>query len=1095
MTSNDGLGVYTITPTTANITFGGTNSRVYNGEGTTTAEINSNGQIKIHFTFPGSVSDASYTLKDRDYYLVDQDGAGYDGAQIINVGTYTIKLTQQGMQNVIDTIHQISGSGDSGYNINVDSATQLGNLTSTFNIVPSQNTVSVSGTQTETYNGSPINVVYNANGTNSVKISIGKTSGNTTGAVASLADVTLDSGDFAIVNGPAKTAGSYQVKLTAGGLAKIQQAVGNNYSVNLADTTGTLVINKAKASAVFSGDPSYPYTGAPVSSDDYLGQYSIKLTEPNNPTYNLVAGDDGDYVWQTTDGQAPKDVGNYQIKLTATGISHIQKQINDALGAGNVAITTTADNAGTANFEIKQAVAENVQLYGTEQSTYDGHVVTFDPTNPDVKNNFVFHNVEGLTIPNFTSEDFDWYDASGKNKINAPTNAGHYTLKLNDQGKQAFAEANKNYTFVDQNGKSTISGQITYVVTPAELVIKVTGNASKVYDDQNAKITQDQINKGDIKLVWGNSTTEPTDLSHFTLTPDDLEVVDASGQPDIHANYADGQQTGDTYYVRLTADALAKIKQLSGAANYNISQATDTATYQIYAHQAELTLTGNQTTAYGTELPFDESKYTLDFTHWVNTDIAAPVITWQNGEMLINGQQPDDGYKYHTGDLYVEGYPNGGVPTNAGSYKVKISAHLTKELQKLFPDYDFSGTVGAGVLSTNKTVNNDPVKASHEPASYVITSAEATITINGAQHVKYGESTAIANGQYTASVTAPVSGNETNVVTNVALTSDDLTTVPSGSGVDSYTIKLTPAGLAKIQAAITGHGDVTKNYGWTQADNATANFFVDQMPVTIAVSGQSSVTYGTQAWLNAIKANPAGYTLTVTTENGANLSYTVKDGDLVFSQTPGNVGEYQVELSAHGLANIEKALGTNYAYPQAAADVTAKGTFTVNQGAVTVTLNGSDGKTYNAQQTLPSGLDLSKYGLGYSATVYSADGTAQTLDLTADDLQIVGNATNVGTYQVELSQAGQEKLEQLTGINGANYKWTFKTNADYKISAVAAEAKLSGSNEKAFDGSAVTTAEVNSNGQILVHLTFPGSTAQDTYTLQNGDYTWETEDG
>ena len=191
-------------------------------------------------------------------------------------------------------------------------------------------------------------------------------------------------------------------------------------------------------------------------------------------------------------------------------------------------------------------------------------------------------------------------------------------------------------------------------------------------------------------------------------------------------------------------------------------------------------------------MPFDESKYTLDFTHWVNTDIAAPVITWQNGEMLINGQQPDDGYKYHTGDLYVEGYPNGGVPTNAGSYKVKISAHLTKELQKLFPDYDFSGTVGAGVLSTNKTVNNDPVKASHEPASYVITSAEATITINGAQHVKYGESTAIANGQYTASVTAPVSGNETNVVTNVALTSDDLTTVPSGSGVDSYTIKFTP---------------------------------------------------------------------------------------------------------------------------------------------------------------------------------------------------------------------------------------------------------------------------------------------------------------
>lgn len=712
------------------------------------------------------------------------------------------------------------------------------------------------------------------------------------------------------------------------------------------------------------------------------------------------------------------------------------------------------------------AVAENVQLYGNEQSPYDGHVVTFDPTNPEVKNNFGFHNVEGLTIPNFTSADFDWYDASGKNKINAPTNAGHYVLKLNDQGKQALADANKNYTFVDQNGKSTISGQITYVVTPAELVVKVTGKASKVYNNQNAKITQDQINQGDIKLVWGNSTTEPTDLGEFTLTPDDLEVVDASGQAAIHANYVDGQQTGDTYYVRLTADALAKIKQLSGAANYNISQATDTATYQIYAHKAELTLTGNQTTAYGTELPFNESKYTLDFTNWVNTNIPKPVITWQNGEMLINGQQPEDGYSYHTGDLYVEGYPDGGVPTNAGSYKVKISANLTKELQKIFPDYDFSGNVDSSTLNSNKTVNNDPVEASHEPASYVITPAEATITINGAQHVKYGESTAIAGDQYTASVTAPVSGNKTNVVTDVALTSDDLTTVPSNAGVGSYTIKLTPAGLVKIQAAIIGHGDVTKNYGWTQADNATANFFVEQMPVTIAVSGQSSVTYGTQDWLNAIKVNPSGYVLTITTENGAALSYHTVDGDLVFNQTPGNVGEYQVELSAQGLANIEEKLGTNYSYPQTAADVTAKGTFTVKQGEVTVTLNGSDGKTYNAVPTLSSGLNLDKYNVTYSATVYSADGKAQTLTLTANDLQIIGDATNVGTYQVKLSEIGQEKLKALTGNQSANYKWAFNTNADYVVKAATASAELSGSNQK----------------------TFPGSTIQSTYALQNGDY-------
>ncbi|MES5117138.1 MBG domain-containing protein [Lactobacillus crispatus] len=162
----------------------------------------------------------------------------------------------------------------------------------------------------------------------------------------------------------------------------------------------------------------------------------------------------------------------------------------------------------------------------------------------------------------------------------------------------------------------------------------------------------------------------------------------------------------------------------------------------------------------------------------------------------------------------------------------------------------------------------------------------------------------------------------------------------------------------------------------------------------------------------------------------------------------------------------------------------------MNQGEATVTLNSGDSKTYDAKQTLPSGLNLNKYNVTYDATVYSADGEAQTLKLTADDLQIVGNATNVGTYQVKLSQAGQEKLKQLTGNNGANYKWTFKTTANYIVTAATADAKLNGSNQKTFDGTAVTTAQVNSNGQILVHFTFPGSTTESTYALQDGDYIW-----
>lgn len=1194
---NTGLGIYTITPAEASGTLSGSNSKVYDGQAISTDQLNSNGEIKVSLNFPG-VNGKTYTLKQGDYTI---------SGNATDVGNYTITLTQAGITNVENYIKSLAGTGQNDQS-NVQFSNNAISGQASFEIIPSANVISVNGTQTETYNGSAINVVYNANGSNSVIVSIAKADGNTTGALASLTNVTLDSDDFTIVNGPAENVGSYEVQLTADGLAKVQQALGNNYSISLGNSTGTLVINKYKASAKFSGDPEYTYTGTPVSSDDYLGKYSIKLNEPNNPTYKLVAGDiefnvngtwtteapvnagqyqvrlsqqgwnnikainsanvewsatasagtgtytinqakvttelsgnnsmvyngsavttaelytngstinvsingtgianlptsftlnDGDYTWNTADGSAPKDAGNYTIKLTEAGINHIQAQIDQAVGQGNVALTTTADKAGTASFEIKQAVASNVQLYGNEQSTYNGQTVVFDPTNSETAKNFGFHNVENLTLPTLSTSDFTWYDAQG-NEISAPTNAGTYYLKLNATGEQAFTKANPNYTFEDK-GKSTISGQITYTVNPAELVIGVAGSASKVFNDTNATITQEQINKGNIKLVWGNSDTEPTDLGKFNLTPDDLEVVDAQGNPALHANAGigiDGQPIkGTPYIVRLTANGLEKIKQLTGASNYAISQSTKSSgQYFIYEHKAELTLTGNQTTVYGTAMPFDPSAYELDFTNWLNTDKPIPNLTWKDGKLLNNGN--DTGLTWTAGDLYVDGYPDGGVPTNVGTYRVKISKQLTDKLRQLFPDYDFSGNVGKTTTDSNVILSEkDVVESSHTPASYVITPAQTTVTINGAEHIKYGENATIkygGNNGYSISITAPVhNGSVDNdaepIYANVTLSAGDLEFVSEPGDVGHYQVKLSAQGLKKLQD-LTG----SSNYNWTQAASARASFYVDQMPVTIAVSGQSSVDYGSQEWLNVIGKNPSGYTLTITTENGTNLSYTAKDCDVVFNQTPGNVGTYQVELSAQGLTNIENALGTNYAYPQAAADVTTKGTLTVNQGEVTVTLKGSDGKTYDANETLPSNLDLSKYNITYSVPVYSADGTVQTLTLTADDLQIVGNATNVGTYQVELSPAGQAKLEQLTGNNGANYKWTFNTNANYKITATTATAELSGSNEKTFDGSAVTTAEINSNGQILVHFTYPGSNAQSTYTLQDGDYTWNTNDG
>ncbi|MCC4413791.1 BspA family leucine-rich repeat surface protein [Limosilactobacillus reuteri] len=1183
LTNGNKLAEYTITQAQASGVLSGSNSRTYDGQATTTAEVNSNGQIGVTVTFPG-VTDANKT-----YILKDGDYKWSNGSAPTNAGSYTITLTPDGISNIEKYILGLAGSGQNN-TPNVVFSDNAFTGSASYTINAAENTVSVEGTQTKTYTGQPISVDYNANGTNSVQVSISAKDG----ATASLSNVQLDSGDFQIVDlsGNPITAtnagGVYHIILTNAGVAKIQKATGDNYKISQGTSFGTLVINKAQASAEFSGNPSSTYTGTPNS--DYLNGFTIKLNEPNNPTYNLIAGDtefnvdgtwttnvpinvgqyevrlsqagwehikeinsdnvtwsptasagtgtytitpasantelsgynsmvyngnsvtaadlytdgstikvaisgnnivnlpssftleDGDYTWNTQDGKAPVNAGNYSLTLSSAGLDKIQAAIANAVGKGNVILSK--DNTGSATFQITQAISPNVQLDGNEKSEYNGHAVSFDPTNEETKKNFGFNNVQGLTIPELTADDFEWVDQDG-NQITAPTDAGYYYLQLNEEGKFAFANANPNYTFV-KDGKSTISGRITYYIYPASLIIGVSGTASQVYNGQNAAITQTQLDNGDIKLVWGNSNDEPIGLGSFTLTPEDLEVVDSDGNPVSHANAQENDKTGDpAYYVRLTNAALNKIKALTGASNYDISLGETVGNFLIYARKAQVTLSGNQTTTYGTDLALDPSAYHIELTNW-NSSVPVPT----DAEII----QAIGGLK--SGDVYINGFTNGQMPVNVGTYQVKIADQLLQRLQAAFPDYDWDAVSGNNGIVRSGSSDSNPIDARHEPATYVITPADTTVTINGVEHIKYGENSTIQYGGdngYSIIITAPVKNatidNEHEpIYTNLKLETGDLEFVTTPGNVGTYQVKLSAQGLKKLQD-LTG----STNYNWTQSSEARANFFVDQMPVTITVDGnEQNVTYGSNNWLKAIKENPQGYTITLKTENGTSLNYQAKDGDLIFSQTPGDVGSYQVVLSAQGLDNIKTALGTNYAYPQAASDVTSYGAFNVNQGEVKISLNGSDSKTYDGKATTPADLNTGNYNLTYSATVYAPDGTAQTIQLAADDLQFAnGDPVNAGSYTVELSPAGQAKLKSLTGNNGDNYKWTFNTKATYTINtATDGGASLSGSNQMTFNGSAVTIAEINNGGDIIVNLTFPGSTENSIYHLQDGDYIW-----
>lgn len=282
--------------------------------------------------------------------------------------------------------------------------------------------------------------------------------------------------------------------------------------------------------------------------------------------------------------------------------------------------------------------------------------------------------------------------------------------------------------------------------------------------------------------------------------------------------------------------------------------------------------------------------------------------------------------------------------------------------------------------------------------------------------------------------------------------------------------------------------------------------------LSIQVTGNSAVNYGDNDWQQLVnhKTLPSsGYGVNLSNDERVELT----DGDVAVDGTPGNVGSYKVILTDQGLQDIKDQLGTDFTYPDLK-DVTSSATLNINKGYKDISLNGSAEKPYDGTNDLSA--FHKQFGLGDnnadSITIYKSDGTKQTFELQPADIVTKDKGTspvNVGTYDVVLSDEFMKKVKAADGNNSNNYEWFSDPAATYQVYADDGVAKLSGQNEKIYDGNATTTAEVNGNGKIAVHVTAPvmimgdepgEETTEKTldyenYTLQDGDYTWNTADG
>ena len=202
-------------------------------------------------------------------------------------------------------------------------------------------------------------------------------------------------------------------------------------------------------------------------------------------------------------------------------------------------------------------------------------------------------------------------------------------------------------------------------------------------------------------------------------------------------------------------------------------------------------------------------------------------------------------------------------------------------------------------------------------------------------------------------------------------------------------------------------------------------------------------------------------------------------------------------MNASTLAELQNA-NPNYQF----SSVTGLINYTINPAPATATISGSATRNYNAQTTSVSDV---MNNIKWNATGLVTDQDLNLTGLTANSyawyskdadgnyVAMTGNPVNAGTYYLHLTK---NAIEQVKADN-SNYDFT-SVNGEftYTINTVNGIATLSGSSSKTYDGQAVNTAEVNStNGDIIVNFTFPGSSAQSTYVLQTGDYTWENKDG
>ncbi|MCI5548325.1 MAG: MBG domain-containing protein, partial [Lactobacillus johnsonii] len=373
-TTEQEVGKLVIEAAQASATVSGENSRVYNGQVISTVDLYQGGNINV--TIYGiNGNKITYTLKDGDYNWNVMDPT--------NIGTYTLTLNDTGISHLQEVLTAKYGAG----NVTLANSAVTGNAK--FTITPAIIKISGNGSQTGTYTGSPQVVDPN---NFPIRLTPEGDAPSPT-----IPDGTLTSDDFVVKNKDGKpvnptNVGDYTVYLTPEGVDKLKKLNPNYNWPTTEQEVGALTITPAKMDVTLSGNDSKVSDGQPAKVD--ISTLVDNLTSNNLNKNGLTLAD---FSWNTSDGSAPIEVGNYTITLNENGLKKLQinnsnytvnvtgefkytiiaasQKIEYVDGNGNIIkvidnIGTDASNYGEkVDFDVKQNVPENYKLVNSNVPT------------------------------------------------------------------------------------------------------------------------------------------------------------------------------------------------------------------------------------------------------------------------------------------------------------------------------------------------------------------------------------------------------------------------------------------------------------------------------------------------------------------------------------------------------------------------------------------------------------------------------------------------------------------------------------------------------------------------------------------------------